>query len=236
MTACGRSRTCPHYLGIPVPTLYRWRRYRCGPPCHSDRPASAVPARGSHRLAQGPAMIERRGNSWRARYRGPDRRERSKTFRRKSDAERWLTQQRSLMAQGDWTDPALGRITFGEYAEAWLESRADLKPKTRHQYQFADAPAHHADLAHRAAGQDHLRGPDTLGLPAVARRAGAVGHPAVRLRHVRRAGSRRAKRAVSGPTLLGAWACPGPKRRDYVFLTHRQVLDAGRQGWAAGGC
>lgn len=22
------------FLGIPVPTLYRWRRYRCGPPCH----------------------------------------------------------------------------------------------------------------------------------------------------------------------------------------------------------
>jgi excisionase family DNA binding protein len=22
------------YLGIPVPTLYRWRRYRSGPPCH----------------------------------------------------------------------------------------------------------------------------------------------------------------------------------------------------------
>ena len=80
-------------------------------------------------------MIERRGNSWRARYRGPDRRERSKSFKRKSDAERWLMQQRSLMAQGDWTDPARGRITFGEYAEAWLESRADLKPKTRHQYQ-----------------------------------------------------------------------------------------------------
>lgn len=22
------------YLGIPVQTLYRWRRYRCGPPSH----------------------------------------------------------------------------------------------------------------------------------------------------------------------------------------------------------
>ena len=22
------------FLGIPVTTLYRWRRYRCGPPCH----------------------------------------------------------------------------------------------------------------------------------------------------------------------------------------------------------
>src|SRR6516225_10623012 len=100
------------------------------------RSASAVSARGSPRLAHGPAMIERRGSSWRARYRGPDGRERNKTFQRKGDAERWLTQQRSLMAQGDWTDPVRGRITFGDYAEAWLESRADLKPKTRHQYQW----------------------------------------------------------------------------------------------------
>jgi hypothetical protein len=81
-------------------------------------------------------VIERRGNSWRARYRGPDRRERSKSFQRKSDAERWLAQQRSLMAQGDWTDPARGRIAFGEHAAAWLESRADLKPKTLHQYRW----------------------------------------------------------------------------------------------------
>jgi len=81
-------------------------------------------------------MIERRGDSWRARYRGPGRRERSKSFKRKADAERWLVQQRSLMAQGDWTDPALGRITFGEYASAWLDARADLKPKTRHQYDW----------------------------------------------------------------------------------------------------
>jgi len=22
------------FLDIPVPTLYRWRRTRCGPPCH----------------------------------------------------------------------------------------------------------------------------------------------------------------------------------------------------------
>ena len=78
--------------------------------------------------------IQRCGDSWRARYYGPDGRQRSKSFRRKSDAERWLSQQRSFIAQGDWTDPARGRITFGEYALAWLDSRTDLKPKTRHQY------------------------------------------------------------------------------------------------------
>ncbi len=65
----------------------------------------------------------------------PDGRERSKSFKRRADAERWLSQQRTFIAQGDWTDPALGRITFGEYALAWLHSRTDFKPKTRRQYQ-----------------------------------------------------------------------------------------------------
>src|SRR5262245_15419592 len=78
--------------------------------------------------------VQRRGNSWRAKYYGPDGRQRSKTFARKADAERWLSRERSLMAQGDWTDPALGRIPFGEYANAWLDNRTDLKPKTRHGY------------------------------------------------------------------------------------------------------
>jgi hypothetical protein len=80
-------------------------------------------------------MIQRRGSSWRARYEGPDGRERSKSFARKADAERWLAQQRTLIAQDDWTDPALGRISFGEYVLAWLDARTDLKPRTRHQHQ-----------------------------------------------------------------------------------------------------
>jgi hypothetical protein len=79
-------------------------------------------------------VIERRGNSRRARYHGPDGREHNKSFRRKADAERWLAQQRAFIAQDDWIDPARGRIAFGEYVLAWLASRTDLKPKTRHQY------------------------------------------------------------------------------------------------------
>ena len=38
--------------------------------------------------------------------------------------------------RGQLDRPGTSRVTFGEYAEAWLESRADLKPKTRHQYQW----------------------------------------------------------------------------------------------------
>ena len=155
-------------------------------------------------------MIERRGNSWRARYRGPDRRERSKSFQRKSDAERWLMQQRSLMAQGDWTDPARGRIAFGEYAEAWLESRADLKPKTRHQYQSLMRqhimPTWHTVPLAKITFQE----PDPLGLPAILQRAWGrlgSGNPSSscppRLITPCEAGA-------SGPTPPEVWACPGP--------------------------
>ncbi len=167
-------------------------------------------------------MIERRGNSWRARYHGPDGRERNRTFRRKADAERWLGQQRSLIAQGDWTNPARGRITFGEYALAWLDSRADLKPKTRHQY--------HSLLAL------HIL-PTWCTVPLakvtfegltqwVARLAlGGLGPSGIRqsvfvmsaaLDHAMRAGRIRSNPAHG----LGL---PRPQRRDYVYLTHEQL-------------
>ena len=168
-------------------------------------------------------MIERRGNSWRARYRGPDRRERSKSFKRKGDAERWLMQQRSLMAQGDWTDPAHGRITFGEYAEAWLESRADLKPKTRHQYQSLMrqhiTPTWHAVPLAKITFESLTHWVSQLsssGLgPSGIRQSVFVMSAA--LDHAVRSGRIRSNPARG----LGL---PRPRRRDYVFLTHGQVL------------
>ena len=55
------------------------------------------------------AFIEKRGpKRWRARTRGPNGRERSKTFERRSDAERWLTSQESSKLQGAWVDPLSG--------------------------------------------------------------------------------------------------------------------------------
>ena len=66
------------------------------------------------------AFVEKRGpGRWRARYRGPDGRERSRTFERKADAERWLSTQAADVLRGDWTDPKLGRMTFREWVERW---------------------------------------------------------------------------------------------------------------------
>ncbi|MEO5841249.1 MAG: tyrosine-type recombinase/integrase [Acidimicrobiales bacterium] len=66
------------------------------------------------------AHVEKRDdNRWRARLRGPDGRERSKTFTKKGDAEKWLDVQRGQLAKGDWVDPSAGRATFGAFCADW---------------------------------------------------------------------------------------------------------------------
>jgi integrase len=81
------------------------------------------------------AHIERRGQSrWRARYRGPDGRERSRTFSRKVDAERFLASVEADKARGQWIDPALGKVKFRDWADRWMATTVHLKPKTRYDY------------------------------------------------------------------------------------------------------
>lgn len=78
--------------------------------------------------------IDKRGSAWRARYRGPDGRQIQRSFGRKIDAERWLTEQRSRQSRGEWVDPAASRVKFGDVAREWLRSARHLKPKTRASY------------------------------------------------------------------------------------------------------
>jgi hypothetical protein len=82
------------------------------------------------------AFVERRARDrWRARYRGPDGRERSKTFRRKVDADRFLATTEADKARGSWIDPALGRLSFTDWTERYLQTVVHLKPKTRAGYE-----------------------------------------------------------------------------------------------------
>ncbi|MCA1708386.1 MAG: site-specific integrase [Actinobacteria bacterium] len=56
------------------------------------------------------------------------------TFANKGDAQRWLSAAETDMGRGDWHDPRLGQVPFGEWADQWLavktphlqESTADL--------------------------------------------------------------------------------------------------------------
>ena len=72
-----------------------------------------------------------KGRGWRARYRAPDGRERSRSFKRRTDAERWLATQTADIARGAWIDPSLGRMVFAEWFSRWENSLVDLRPTTR---------------------------------------------------------------------------------------------------------
>jgi hypothetical protein len=77
------------------------------------------------------AFVEKRGaGRWRARYRGPDGRERNQTFSRKVDAERFLVQVEHDKQRGTWVDPELGKTTLAEYVDQWLPSTAHLAAGT----------------------------------------------------------------------------------------------------------
>jgi integrase len=65
------------------------------------------------------ASIKRRGSSWQATYRGPNGRERSKTFRLRVEAEGWVSDELSALRHGTWIDPTGGKVTFQAYGEQW---------------------------------------------------------------------------------------------------------------------
>lgn len=67
-----------------------------------------------------------KGLRYRVRYVGPDGRERAKSFpdRAKREAEAFLVSVESDKLRGTYIDPAAGRVTFAEYAEEWMRTRA----------------------------------------------------------------------------------------------------------------
>lgn len=84
------------------------------------------------------ASIEKRTRDgkvrWYARYRDPTGQQRTKTFDRKVDAERYLTATESSKMMGSYVDPAMARLTVGALSEQWLAGQQHLKPSTRERY------------------------------------------------------------------------------------------------------
>jgi integrase len=75
-----------------------------------------------------------RPKPWRARYRAPDGRQHSKSFKRKIDAERWLRAEEGRADRGEWVDPTAGAVRYAQWADAWHAGLHSIGPKTRHGY------------------------------------------------------------------------------------------------------
>ncbi|MEM7093720.1 MAG: tyrosine-type recombinase/integrase [Actinomycetota bacterium] len=72
---------------------------------------------------------------WDVRYRDEGRRQRKKTFERKVDAQRFANTVEADLLRGDWIDPNKGKELFEIWAERWLTTLGDKKPKTSESYE-----------------------------------------------------------------------------------------------------
>ena len=72
---------------------------------------------------------ERRGKngqairSYRVRWRGPDGKERNKSFKRKVDADRFAATVSADLVRGQYVDPDAGKVAFEAYAMQWLAAQ-----------------------------------------------------------------------------------------------------------------
>ena len=77
----------------------------------------------------------RSGWAWEVRYRDPERRDRSRTFDTKAQAEAFASGVEADIDRGHYLDPAAGKVTVSEWAEEWFGTIRHLKPKTREGYE-----------------------------------------------------------------------------------------------------
>ena len=74
------------------------------------------------------ASIEKRNGKYRVRYRDPSDRNRSRTFLRKADADRFAREVEVDMDRGDWIDPRKSAISLEAWCELFLASSLSLAP------------------------------------------------------------------------------------------------------------
>ena len=174
------------------------------------------------------ASIEKRTTSggetrWDVRYRGPDRHHRTKTFRRKLDAQRFAHTVETDVARGDWLDPSLGKETFRDWANRWLATTTHLKPKTRESYEsilrrhllsaFGDLPIGRIDHPSVLARLSEIQG------------AGAGSGTIRNVRDVLRTIMRLAQRSGAIKVNPAQDAkVPRSRKKEMIFLDARQVM------------
>jgi integrase len=69
------------------------------------------------------SVRKRPDGKWRARWRGPDGRERARHFATRREAVEWEAAERARAQRGEWLDPSARAVTFGAFAERWVAAQ-----------------------------------------------------------------------------------------------------------------
>jgi len=159
---------------------------------------------------------------YRARYRDPDGAQRSKTFRRKTDADAFLTSVDGSKLRGEWIDPRRAKVPLEDWTHRWLATTVHLKPKTRAGY---DSLLRTHIL--RAFGKTPLGAIEPEDVAAWVAEMAEQGLSASRIRQAYRVLSATLKAAVVSRYILSSPCVgvrlPKPATREMHFLSAEQV-------------
>ncbi len=168
------------------------------------------------------------GTRWDVRYRDETRRQRKKTFERKVDAQRFANSVETDLVRGDWIDPNRGRELFGQWADTWLETIGDRKPKTRESYE--SIVSKHLRPRFGRAPIAAIDYPTVLAYVAELRAAGVAPKTIRNIRDVMRLIFKLAIRSgalKSNP--VEDVAVGQTQRGEMVFLEPEQIMDLARE-------
>lgn len=160
---------------------------------------------------------------WDVSYRGPDNKQRRKTFKRKVDAQRYANTVEADIVRHDWVDPQRGRRLFSEWANQWIDTTGHLKPKTSESYRSILTNHLIPEYGDRAIGS--IEHPEILTflsrLSAEGKGAGTVRNIRDVLRLVFALAIRSDAIKVNPAEGIKA---PRAQKKEMIFLTEHQVM------------
>jgi integrase len=81
------------------------------------------------------ASIERRSGNYRVKFRDPTGRQRSRSFPRKADAQRFAVEMEADLARGQWLDPAGAQLSVQAWSTTFLSLCRRLEPSSQATYE-----------------------------------------------------------------------------------------------------
>jgi len=94
-------------------------------------------------------------DSWRGAYRDEGDKQHTKSFKRQTDAKRWVATEEAKIVRGDWVDPRAGKITFAALYADWAPRQVWLS-STRENADLATAGVTFGDLPLRSIRRSHI--------------------------------------------------------------------------------
>jgi integrase len=73
------------------------------------------------------ASIRKWRSGYQVRWRDPTGRQRTKSFKRKTDAKQFANRVEVEMQRGTYVDPQLGKLLFADWAHEWLQTKINLR-------------------------------------------------------------------------------------------------------------